>query len=60
MHFGTFRLTDEAIGEPQDRLARACRDHAVTNFGVLGVGETRLVNLRAGSAFGHPQKEDAA
>jgi L-ascorbate metabolism protein UlaG (beta-lactamase superfamily) len=60
MHFGTFRLTDEAIGEPQDRLARACRDRGVANFGVLDVGETCMVNLPPREAGGHPAAEDAA
>ena len=40
MHFGTFQLTDEAIDEPERRLARACRDQGVPadDFVTLGVG----------------------
>ena len=47
MHFGTFRLTDEAIDAPVIDLAAACRAHGVTRFDVLGVGETRLIDLSA-------------
>ncbi len=45
MHFGTFRLTDEAIDAPTIDLACACQENGITNFGVLGVGETRLIDL---------------
>jgi L-ascorbate metabolism protein UlaG (beta-lactamase superfamily) len=43
MHFGTFRLTDEAIDAPTRDLTRACEEQGVTNFGVLDVGETKDV-----------------
>jgi L-ascorbate metabolism protein UlaG (beta-lactamase superfamily) len=46
MHFGTFRLTDEAIDEPVRRLAAACQDQNISNFHLLGVGETRMFDLR--------------
>ena len=40
MHFGTFQLTDEAIDEPERRLAQACRDQGVAaaEFVTLGFG----------------------
>ena len=60
MHFGTFRLTDEAIEEPQGRLVQACRERGVTQFGVLDVGETRIVNLRAPDARAFATTENAA
>ncbi len=47
MHFGTFRLTDEAIDAPLHGLQQACADARVDNFTVLGVGETRLFDLTA-------------
>ena len=47
MHFGTFRLTDEAIDAPVIDLGIACRKHGVDAFDVLGVGETRLIDLNA-------------
>ena len=43
MHFGTFQLTDEAVGEPVARLAAG----GVDAFTVLGFGETRHVALGA-------------
>ncbi len=45
MHFGTFRLTDEAIDAPPIDLACACAENGVTHFDVLGVGETRIFHL---------------
>ena len=47
MHFGTFRLTDEAIDEPVRRLAAECARLGIANFTTLDVGETRTVNLAA-------------
>jgi len=41
MHFGTFRLTDEPIDEPVTRLRAACSAGGITNFDVLGFGESR-------------------
>jgi L-ascorbate metabolism protein UlaG (beta-lactamase superfamily) len=43
MHFGTFQLTDEAIGAPVLALRRARAEAGVTegDFDVLGFGETR-------------------
>ena len=45
MHFGTFRLTDEAIDDPLLALtaARAARGVADSEFTALDFGETRLV-----------------
>jgi L-ascorbate metabolism protein UlaG (beta-lactamase superfamily) len=45
MHFGTFRLTDEAIDAPVQRLAAVCAARDVRNFTVLDVGQSRLVDL---------------
>ena len=52
MHFGTFRLTDEAIHEPVQRLEKACAQHGISNFGVLATGETRIFDLRAVPVIG--------
>lgn len=43
MHFGTFRLTDEPIGEPLSRLAAACAAEGLEpgRFVTLGHGECR-------------------
>jgi L-ascorbate metabolism protein UlaG (beta-lactamase superfamily) len=60
MHFGTFQLTDEAVGAPEQALVRACRDHGVTNFGVLDVGETQLMTLPAMGARPGMRSEDGA
>ena len=49
MHFGTFRLTDEAIDAPVVDLERACSEQGVGSFGVIGVGETRVVELGQGA-----------
>ena len=43
MHFGTFQLTDEPVGEPEARLRAA--DLAPGAFTTLGFGETRHVTL---------------
>ena len=42
MHFGTFRLTPEGIGDPVAALAAACAAHGVdeSRFRVPGFGET--------------------
>jgi L-ascorbate metabolism protein UlaG (beta-lactamase superfamily) len=45
MHFGTFRLTDEAIDAPVKTLAEICARRNVRNFTVLDVGESRLIDL---------------
>ena len=42
MHFGTFQLTDEPIGDPERLLAAA----GVPGFTTLGFGETRVFRLR--------------
>jgi L-ascorbate metabolism protein UlaG (beta-lactamase superfamily) len=60
MHFGTFRLTDEAVGEPQGRLSQACDERGIANFGVLDVGETRILNLPASVASGPLETECTA
>ncbi|HEX8792766.1 MAG TPA: MBL fold metallo-hydrolase [Polyangiaceae bacterium] len=48
MHWGTFRLTDEPVGEPPERMRTwfAGGGHDPTRLWVLDVGETRA--LRAG------------
>ena len=43
MHFGTFQLTDEAIDAPP----RALAETGVSAFDTLGIGETRIVTLKA-------------
>jgi N-acyl-phosphatidylethanolamine-hydrolysing phospholipase D len=44
MHWGTFKLTDEPMGEPPLYLARALKEAAVPaeEFQVLKIGETRV------------------
>jgi N-acyl-phosphatidylethanolamine-hydrolysing phospholipase D len=44
MHWGTFKLTDEPMGEPPLYLARALKEAAVSaeEFQVLKIGETRV------------------
>jgi L-ascorbate metabolism protein UlaG (beta-lactamase superfamily) len=43
MHWGTFRLTDEPVGEPPERLRAwfAARGHDPSRLWILDVGETR-------------------
>jgi L-ascorbate metabolism protein UlaG (beta-lactamase superfamily) len=50
MHFGTFQLTDEAIGAPIVDLGIACRaaDLGPAEFGTHGFGETRIYGLKGG------------
>ena len=50
MHFGTFQLTDEGIGDPVRDLAaaRATAGLLTDAFDVLGCGETRELPLPAG------------
>nr|WP_294500974.1 MBL fold metallo-hydrolase [uncultured Rhodopila sp.] len=47
MHFGTFQLTDEAIGAPQEALAGALRAAAIDTgtFTTHRFGETRFYDL---------------
>ena len=43
MHWGTFKLTDEPLGEPPERL-RACwteRGHDPAHLWIVDIGETR-------------------
>jgi L-ascorbate metabolism protein UlaG (beta-lactamase superfamily) len=50
MHWGTFRLTDEPLGEPPRRLLAAwkSRDLSEDRLWMLGIGETRsLAGLRS-------------
>lgn len=43
MHWGTFRLTDEAVGEPPDKLIAYWKEHALPEdrLWILDVGEAR-------------------
>lgn len=45
MHWGTFRLTDEAIGEPPERMRAwwADRGHAPDDLWIMDVGEARAL-----------------
>ena len=52
MHWGTFRLTDEPMGEPPMRLKEACEKAGVDTFGVTAVGESRTVGSLCGSRGG--------
>ncbi len=47
MHFGTFKLTDEAIDAPLHALAAARTANGLTpaDFDTHGFGETRLYGL---------------
>jgi L-ascorbate metabolism protein UlaG (beta-lactamase superfamily) len=47
MHFGTFQLTDEPVGEPETRLAAAAAATGLAPgvFTTLGFGETRHIGL---------------
>ena len=47
MHFGTFQLTDEAVGAPEGALAAAREAAGLDSaaFDTLGFGESRLVPL---------------
>jgi L-ascorbate metabolism protein UlaG (beta-lactamase superfamily) len=49
MHWGTFRLTDEPIGEPPDlaRTAFAAAGAADRELWILDIGETRRLVRRA-------------
>jgi L-ascorbate metabolism protein UlaG (beta-lactamase superfamily) len=49
MHWGTYRLTDEAVGEPPERLRAYWREHGLAEdrLWILDVGESRrLVSSR--------------
>jgi L-ascorbate metabolism protein UlaG (beta-lactamase superfamily) len=43
MHWGTFRLTDEPLGEPPERLRAwwSARGHAAERLWIMDIGETR-------------------
>ena len=45
MHWGTFKLTDEPVGEPPARMRRwfADRRHPEDRLWVLDIGETRAL-----------------
>jgi len=48
MHWGTFRLTDEAIGEPPARIRAFWREHGLADdqLWILDAGETRALARR--------------
>jgi L-ascorbate metabolism protein UlaG (beta-lactamase superfamily) len=48
MHWGTFRLTDEPVGEPPARMQTwfVARGHDASRLWVLDVGETRQLRAR--------------
>lgn len=46
MHWGVFKLTDEAIDAPPRALAEALAGRGLPPFEVPGFGETRMVSLR--------------
>lgn len=54
MHFGTFKLTDEAMDEPPQRLRAAWIEAGLpaSQLGVLAHGETRSLVARSESASG--------
>jgi hypothetical protein len=45
MHWGTFRLTDEAIGEPLERIRAYWSERSLdpSRLWILDVGEARLL-----------------
>jgi len=45
MHWGTFKLTDEPMGEPPERLRARWRELGLANerLAVFDVGETRTL-----------------
>ena len=49
MHWGTFRLTDEAVGEPPERLRAYWREHGLPDerLWILDVGEARRLYTSA-------------
>lgn len=51
MHWGTFRLTDEPLSEPCERLRAWWREqgHAASRLWILEVGETRVLKTIPGS-----------
>lgn len=50
MHFGTVQLTDEAVDEPEARLAAAAANLVPGTFTTLAFGETRHIRLDDGDA----------
>ncbi len=49
MHWGTFKLTDEPLGEPPERMRAWWKEHGLdqARLWVLDVGETRRLAVRA-------------
>lgn len=49
MHFGTFKLTDEAMDEPPRRLRAAWSDAdlSANQMGILAHGDSRLLAVRS-------------
>lgn len=50
MHFGTFKMTDEAMDEPPRRLGEAWGEAGLpaSQLGILAHGESRLLTVRSG------------
>ncbi len=46
MHWGTFKLTDEPLGEPPERLRAWCKErgHADDRVWIVDIGETRALD----------------
>jgi hypothetical protein len=50
MHWGTFKLTDEPLGEPPERLRAWCKEHGYggERVWIVDVGETRALDAASG------------
>ena len=61
MHWGTFRLTDEPMGEPPILLEKALREHSVAaeDFVAAGIGECWQVMPTGPAVLGGIDRDDA-